>query len=60
VGRDSTIRVWSADGKARGASAANGALLTKVAVSSDGKLAIAGDYDGKVILWDGANSVVLR
>uniref|UniRef100_Q01WH2 WD-40 repeat protein n=1 Tax=Solibacter usitatus (strain Ellin6076) TaxID=234267 RepID=Q01WH2_SOLUE len=60
VGRDSTIRAWSADGKARGASAANDALLTKVAVSSDGKLTIAGDYNGKVIVWDGATTVVLR
>jgi hypothetical protein len=60
VGRDSTIRAWSADGKPRGASAANDALLTKVAVSSDGKLAIAGDYNGKVIVWDGANVTVLR
>jgi WD40 repeat protein len=60
VGRDSTIRAWSADGKARGASTANDALLTKVASSSDGKLTIAGDYNGKVIVWDGASTVVLR
>lgn len=60
VGRDSTIRAWSADGKAQGASTANDALLTKVAASSDGKLAIAGDYSGKVIVWDGATTVVLR
>jgi WD40 repeat protein len=60
VGRDSTIRVWSADGKARGASAANDALTTKVAASSDGKLAIAGDYNGKVIVWDGVKTVVVR
>ena len=60
VGRDSTIRAWSADGKARGASAANDALLTKVAASFDGKLAIAGDYNGKVIVWDGAKVTVLR
>jgi hypothetical protein len=60
VGRDSAIRAWSADGKARGASAANDALLTKVAASSDGKLTIAGDYNGKVIAWDGAKTVVLR
>ncbi len=60
VGRDSTIRVWGADGKARGASAANDGLLTKVAASADGKLAIAGDYNGKVIVWDGAKVTVLR
>jgi WD40 repeat protein len=60
VGRDSTIRVWSADGKARGASPADDALLTKVAASPDGKLAIAGDYDGKVMVWDGTKLSVLR
>jgi hypothetical protein len=37
-----------------------GALLTKVAASPDGKLAIAGDYDGKVIVWDGTKMSVLR
>jgi WD40 repeat protein len=60
VGRDSTIRVWSADGKPRGASPANDALLTKVVASSDGKVAIAGDYNGKVMVWDGAKLNVLR
>jgi WD40 repeat protein len=60
VGRDSIIRVWAADGKARGAASANDALLTKVAASADGKLFVAGDYDGKVIVWDGAKIAVLR
>ncbi len=55
VGRDATIRAWSADGKARGASPANDALLTKVAVSPDAKMAIAGDYNGKVTIWDGCD-----
>jgi WD40 repeat protein len=53
VGRDSTIRVWSADGKPKSASAAWDALLTKVAASRDGKLMIAGDYQGRVVVWDG-------
>jgi WD40 repeat protein len=53
VGRDSTIRIWSADGKPQGASPAQDALLTKVAVSPDGKLTIAGDYQGRVAFWDG-------
>jgi len=61
VGRDSIIRTWSADGKARGsASPANDALLTKVAASPDGKLVIAGDYQGKVLLWDGSRLSTLR
>jgi WD40 repeat protein len=59
VGRDSTIRAWSADGKARGASPVNDALLTKVAALG-GKLVVAGDYNGKVIVWDGAKVTVLR
>ena len=60
VGRDATIRVWSADGKARGASPVHDALLTKVACSADGKIVAAGDYAGKVIAWDGAKVAVLR
>jgi WD40 repeat protein len=61
VGRDSTIRVWGADGKPRGnASPANDALLTKVAASFDGKVFIAGDYQGKVVLWDGTKLMMLR
>ena len=53
AGRDSIIRIWSADGAAKGASTKAEALLTKVAASFDGKLAIAGDYRGRVALWDG-------
>jgi cytochrome c/WD40 domain-containing protein len=61
VGRDSTIRVFGADGKPRGAaSPANDALLTKVAAGPDGRLFVAGDYNGKVILWDGSKLEVLR
>jgi WD40 repeat protein len=60
VGRDSTIRAWSADGKARGASPANDALPTKVAASPDGTLTIAGDYAGNVMVWYGATMSVLR
>ena len=61
VGRDSVIRIWGADGKPRGnASPPNDALLTKVAASADGKLVLAGDYQGKVIVWDGAKATVLR
>jgi hypothetical protein len=61
VGRDSVIRIWGADGKPNGgASAKNDALLTKVAASADGKLFIAGDYQGRVIVWDGGKTAVLR
>ena len=61
VGRDYVIRIWGADGKPRGAaSPVNDALLTKVASSADGKLFVAGDYQGKVILWDGAKIAMLR
>jgi hypothetical protein len=52
VGRDSTIRFWSVDGKPKGPSQSTGELLTKVAASFDGKLAIAGDYQGRVLIWD--------
>jgi hypothetical protein len=61
VGRDSVIRVWGADGKPRGgASAKNEALLTKVAASADGKLFVAGDYQGRVIVWDGKGLPTLQ
>jgi hypothetical protein len=53
VGRDNTIRIWSADGKAKSAGTPGDTLLTKVAVSFDGKLAIAGDYLGRIVIWDG-------
>jgi len=59
VGRDSTVRIWSADGKPKGASPPNPALLTKVAVSSDGKLSIAGDYQGNLVIWDGVKLVTI-
>jgi WD40 repeat protein len=59
VGRDSVIRIWSADGKARSASPPAGELLTKIAVSFDGKLAIAGDYLGRLVIWDGQKVVTL-
>jgi WD40 repeat protein len=61
VGRDSVIRIWGADGKPRGgASAKNDALLTKVAASADGKVFVAGDYQGRVIVWDGEKTVAAR
>jgi WD40 repeat protein len=59
VGRDSAIRVWSVDGKAQSASPPADALLTKVAVSFDGKLAVAGDYQGRIVIWDGEKAATL-
>jgi WD40 repeat protein len=59
VGRDSTIRVWGMDGKQKASGNPDTELLTRVAVSSDGKLAIAGDYAGNLIVWDGKQSVTL-
>src|SRR5262249_39084608 len=52
VGRDNVFRVWSADGKARSASKPHDCLLTKVAVAGGAKLALAGDYQGRLLLWD--------
>jgi hypothetical protein len=59
VGRDSTIRIWSADGKPKGAAPASTALLTKVAASYDGKLTIAGDYQGNLVIWDGSKAAIV-
>jgi len=52
-------RARSADGKPRGASAKYDkydALLTKVAAPWDGKLIVAGDYSGRIQIWDGQKS----
>lgn len=59
VGRDNAIRIWSADGKAKSASPPGDTLLTKVAVSFDGKLAIAGDYQGRLVIWDGQKAMTV-
>lgn len=34
-------------------------MLTKVAVSFDGKLAMAGDYRGRIVIWDGQKAATL-
>jgi WD40 repeat protein len=53
VGRDRMVRVWSGDGKPRAASTAATAMLTKITASYDSKLALAGDYEGHIQVWDG-------
>jgi WD40 repeat protein len=57
VARDNKIRFWSGDGKPKEASAADDALLPKVVAPYDSKLVIAGDYKGRILLWDGKLSV---
>lgn len=52
IGRDRILHTWSADGRPQGASKPHSAMLTKVAAGPDNKLAILGDYDGHLILWD--------
>ncbi len=59
VGRDSTIRVWGMDGKQKAASAAAPALLTKVAASFDSRIFIAGDFNGRLVIWDGSMGLSL-
>lgn len=59
VGRDSVIRVWGMDGKQKSAANPAPALLTKVAVSADNKLIVAGDFTGKLLLWDGKQVVTV-
>jgi WD40 repeat protein len=53
VGRDKTMKVWTGEGKPAGASPVADALLTKVTASFDSKITIAGDYQGRIWLWDG-------
>jgi WD40 repeat protein len=52
VGRDSVYRVWSADGKVKGAGKPQESLLTKVAASADARQVLAGDYQGRMLIWD--------
>jgi WD40 repeat protein len=60
IGRDRMIRLWGSDGKPKGASTPFDSLLTKVVATSDSKLAIAGDYGGQILLWDGSQIVTLK
>jgi WD40 repeat protein len=59
VGRDRIIHIFTTDGKPQSASAPCESLLTKVAASFDSKLAIAGDYDGRVVLWNGKETELI-
>jgi hypothetical protein len=53
VGRDRTIKIWTGEGKPVSSSPVESDLLTKVTASFDSKVAVAGDYRGRVLLWDG-------
>jgi WD40 repeat protein len=57
VGRDKTMKIWTGEGKPVSSTPAEDALLTKVTASFDSKLAVAGDYLGRVLLWDGGKQV---
>jgi dipeptidyl aminopeptidase/acylaminoacyl peptidase len=59
IARDKKIRFWTSDGKAKEVSAASDALLTKVAPRFDSKLVVAGDYKGRILLWDGRLSATV-
>jgi WD40 repeat protein len=59
VGRDNTIRLWNAEGKAKGASRPADSLLTKVAAGYDSKVFVAGDFEGKLILFDGKSATTV-
>lgn len=59
VGRDSTYRLWSADGKPKGAGKPQESLLTRIAASADSRLAIAGDYQGRILIWDAKGAVAI-
>ena len=53
IGRDRTMKIWTVEGKPVSATPVEADLLTKVTASFDSKFAVAGDYKGKVLLWDG-------
>jgi DNA-binding beta-propeller fold protein YncE len=60
VGRDRTMKIWTGDGKPVSASPAENDLLTKVTASYDSKVAIAGDYSGKLWFFDGKKAVSVK
>jgi hypothetical protein len=59
VGRDRIIHIFSPDGKPQSATSAFDQLLTKVAGTTIANVVAAGDYNGRVILWDGHKTEIL-
>jgi WD40 repeat protein len=59
VGRDQTVKQWTVNGKPKSASPAREALPTRVAVTFDGKLVLAGDERGGLTLWDGKQAALI-
>lgn len=57
VGRDQIMKIWTGEGKPVSSSPVETGLLTKVTASFDSKITIAGDYKGRVLLWDGGKQV---
>jgi Planctomycete cytochrome C/WD domain, G-beta repeat len=55
VARNRTIKIWTSEGKPVSSSPVETDLLTKVTASYDSKVTIAGDYKGRILLWDGTN-----
>ena len=53
VGRDNTVKTWSANAKVMATSKIFDSLLLSVAASFDNKTIVVGDYLGNVTLWDG-------
>jgi WD40 repeat protein len=52
VGRDSSARLWKADGTQAAKFDGFGDLPMRVVFSSDGERAIVGDYTGRVSVWN--------
>jgi len=53
VGRDRMIHLFGSDGKPQTATSPFDQLVTKVTSAESGKIIAAGDYTGRLILWDG-------
>ena len=58
AGRDSKVKTWSVYGAAKSSSPQWDAVFTKVAAAYDGKLILAGDFKGRIVLWDGKQFTV--
>lgn len=59
AGRDQIIKQWTGEGKPKSATPVGDTLPTRVAITSDGKLVLAGDERGRLSVWDGKQAVAL-
>jgi WD40 repeat protein len=53
AGRDRMVHIFNSDGKPQSASSVFDRMLTKVTGTMMPNVILAGDYDGRIVVWDG-------